>query len=378
VLSTQTKPTASIIEHFSSIPDPRVNRRKLHQLKDIFFITLCGVICGADDWVSIAEFGRSKEAWFTEVLGLKNGIPSHDTFGNVFAMIDTELFADCFTRWVGDLSTLSGEDIIALDGKCVRGSIDRASGKSAIYMVSAWSTQHRIVLGQEKVAEKSNEITAIPKLLERLDITGAVLTTDAMGCQTEISKQIIEKGADYLFCLKGNQGSLHADVKLFFETESTCPPVGFESFDAEHGRFETRTVRATADIAWLKQSHPDWADLTSIISVTARRECKGKVSEETRYFISSLDATDTARLGYIVRAHWGIENGLHWVLDWAFREDHQRARVGNSAANMSIIRHMAVNLVKTEKTAKIGVKNKRLKAGWDENYLLQVIFGASN
>ncbi|MDP2427985.1 MAG: ISAs1 family transposase, partial [Methylobacter sp.] len=291
-----------------------INRKKLHKLNDIFFITLCAVICGANDWVSIEMFGKSKEAWFTKVLGLKHGILSHDTFCNVFAVID-------------------------------------------------------------KVDDKSNEITAIPKLLMQLDITGAVVTIDAMGCQTKVAQQIIGQEADYMLSLKGNQGNLHKDVKLFFETENTCPALGYESYDGGHGRIETRTVRATSAIGWLLELHPQWPGLKSIVAVTAKREGKDKTTEETRYFISSMDASDPKRLGQVVRAHWGIENNLHWVLDYAFDEDSQRTRVGNSAANMAVIRHIALNLLKSEKTARVGVKNKRLKAGWDEDYLLKVVLG---
>ncbi|MGB5600081.1 MAG: ISAs1 family transposase [Thiothrix litoralis] len=369
------RPTASILEHFASIPDPRLDRRKRHKLSDIFFITLCAVICGADDWASIEQFGRAKEKWFTSVLDLKHGIPSHDTFGRVFGLIDTQQFSECFSRWVADLGDLSNGEIIAIDGKCLRRSLDRASDKSAIYMVSAWATQNQLVLGQQRVDDKSNEITAIPKLLMQLDIAGAVVTLDAMGCQTAIAQQIVDKGADYLLSLKGNQGTLHQDVKLFFESANTCPPVGHVSYDGGHGRIETRSVRATSAIDWLKKDHAHWPKLTSIIAVTATRECKDKTTEETRYFITSMEASNPERLGQIVRAHWGIENNLHWVLDYAFREDDQRMRSGNSDANMAVVRHIALNLVKTEKTVKLGVKNKRLNAGWDEDYLLKIVTG---
>lgn len=367
--------TASIVEHFASIPDPRMDRRKRHKLSDIFFITLCAVICGADDWVSIEQFGKAKEKWFTAVLGLKHGIPSHDTFGRVFALIDTQRFSECFSRWVADLSDLSEGEVIAIDGKCLRRSLDSASDKAAIYMVSAWATQNQLVLGQQRVDDKSNEITAIPKLLMQLNIAGAVVTLDAMGCQTAIAQQIVDQEADYLLSLKGNQGTLHQDVKLFFESANTCPLVGHTSYDGGHGRIETRIVRATSDIKWLKKDHSHWPKLTSIIAVTAIRECKDKTTEETRYFISSMDASNPERLGQIVRAHWGIENNLHWVLDYAFREDDQRMRSGNSDANMAVVRHIALNLVKTEKTVKLGVKNKRLNAGWDEDYLLKIVTG---
>lgn len=365
------KPTPSIIHHFSSIEDPRVNRQKKHQLQDIFFISICAMICGADNWVAIEEFGLAKEDWFTELLGLENGIPSHDTFGEVYAAIDTEQFSVCFSRWVADLANLTEGEVIAIDGKCLRRSLDKASKKAAIYMVSAWAQQNNLVLGQVKVDDKSNEITAIPKLLSRLDIAGAVITIDAMGCQKKIAKQIKQQGGDYVFSLKGNQGSLHDDVKTFF-TSSLAPAVASVSYEGEHGRIETRSLRATANIAWLQERH-DWKDLQSIIAVTSKREIGDKVAEETRYFISSLDANDPKRLERVVRAHWAIENNLHWVLDVAFDEDSNRTRKGQSAANLAVIRHIALNLIKAEKTSKVGIKIKRLKAGWDNDYLLRVI-----
>ena len=365
------KPTPSIIHHFSSIKDPRVNRQKKHQLQDIFFISLCAMICGADNWVAIEEFGLAKEEWFTELLGLQHGIPSHDTFGEVYAAIDTDQFSDCFSRWVADLARLTEGEVIAIDGKCLRRSVDKASKKAAIYMVSAWAQQNNLVLGQVKVDDKSNEITALPKLLSRLDIAGAVVTIDAMGCQRKLAEQIKRQGGDYVLSLKGNQGSLHDDVKTFF-TSSLSPAAASVSYDGEHGRIETRTIRATADIAWLQERH-DWKGLQSIIAVTAKREIGDKVSEETRYFISSLNANDPKRLERVVRAHWAIENNLHWVLDIAFDEDSNRTRKGHSAANLAVIRHITLNLIKAEKTSKVGVKIKRLKAGWDNDYLLRVI-----
>ena len=345
-------PTASLIHHFSHIEDPRINRHKKHRLSDIFFITICATICGADNWVAIETFGKAKREWFTQLLNLENGIPSHDTFGNLFAVIDTQEFS----RWVADLTQLTAGQIIAIDGKCLRRSLDRASGKAAIYRVSAWAQQNQLVLGQQKVDDKSNEITAIPKLLTQLDIAGAVITMDAMGCQTKIADQIIQQGADYVLSLKGNQGELHQDVREFFAS-ALSPTIGDIRYEGEHGRVETRSIRATAQTQWLQERHPGWRGLNSIIAVTAKRELKDKTEEETRYFISSLDATDPQRLGNIVRAHWSIENNLHWVvLDQAFDEDDQRTRVGHSAANMAIMRHIALNLLKTEKTAKVGVK----------------------
>lgn len=265
--------TPSLVHHFSSIEDPRLDRRKKHDLSDILFITICAVICGADNWVAIEAFGHAKKEWLTRLLSLKNGIPSHDTFGNVFAVIDPEQFNLCFSRWVADLAHLSDGEVIAIDGKCLRGSIDRASKKAAIYMVSAWAHQNQLVLGQQKVDDKSNEITAIPKLLTQLDIAGAVITIDAMGCQTQIADQIIEQNADYVLSLKGNQGELHEDVNTFFSSD-LAPVIGDISYAGEHGRIETRTIRATADIQWLQERHPRWTKLTSIIAVTARRELK--------------------------------------------------------------------------------------------------------
>ncbi len=368
------QPTASIIQHFSDIEDPRIARHKKHRLSDIFFIAICATICGADNWVAIETFGKAKKDWFTQLLNLENGIPSHDTFGNVFSALDTQKFSEAFSRWVADLAQLTPSQVIAIDGKCLRGSIDRASGKAAIYMVSAWAHQNQLVLGQQKVDDKSNEITAIPKLLLQLDIAGAVITMDAMGCQTKIATQIIQQGADYVLSLKGNQGELHDDVKTFFNS-SLAPTIGNISYDGEHGRIETRTIRATADIQWLQERHAQWVGLNSIIAVTAKRELKNKTEEETRYFISSLDARDPKKLGHIVRAHWGVENNLHWVLDQAFDEDSHRARAGHSASNMAVMRHIALNLIKTEKTAKVGVKTKRLKAGWDNDYLLKILLG---
>jgi predicted transposase YbfD/YdcC len=365
------KPTASIIHHFSSIKDPRVNRQKKHQLQDIFFISLCAMICGADNWVAIEEFGLAKEAWFTELLGLEHGIPSHDTFGEVYAAIDTDQFSACFSRWVADLASLTEGEVIAIDGKCLRRSVDKASKKAAIHMVSAWAQHNNLVLGQVKVDDKSNEITAIPQLLSRLDIAGAVVTIDAMGCQKKIAEQIKRQGGDYVLSLKGNQGTLHDDVLTFF-TSSLSPAAASVSYDGEHGQIETRTIRATSDIAWLQERH-EWQGLQSIIAVTAKREIGDKVAEETRYFISSLDANDPKRLERVVRAHWAIENNLHWVLDIAFDEDSNRTRKGHSAANLAVIRHIALNLIKAEKTSKVGVKIKRLKAGWDNGYLLRII-----
>jgi len=364
---TVDKPSASILHHFSEIEDPRIDRQKKHQLPDIFFITLCAVISGADNWVMIEEFGKAKEEWFTEQLGLKHGIPSHDTFGTVFAALDTEQFSHCFSRWVLDIVELSKGEVIAIDGKTVRRSLDKASKKAAIH----WAHQNRLVLGQTKVDSKSNEITAIPKLLKRLNIQGAIVTIDAMGCQKKIAQQIVDQKGDYLLSLKGNQGELHDDVKIYFEGSKQSPAV--TTLNGGHGRIETRSLRVCSDIQWLRDRHPKWSQLTSILAVTSQREMRDKTEQETRYFISSLDDSDPERLIKAVRAHWSIENNLHWVLDVAFDEDSNRTRTGYSAANLSVIRHIALNLIKAEKSSKVGVKTKRAKAGWDNKYLLKIL-----
>jgi len=366
------QPTTSILHHFSDIKDPRINRQKTHQLQDIFFITLCGVICGADNWVMIEEFGKSMEAWFTEQLGLQHGIPSHDTFGAVFAAIDSEQFSLCFSRWAADLATLSGGEVIAVDGKTVRRSVDKASKKAAIHMVSAWAEQNHLVLGQTKVDTKSNEITAIPNLLKQLDITGATITIDAMGCQKKIVQQIIDQQGNYLISLKGNQGELHDDVKTYFSSDES-KQVQLSSVNGGHGRIETRILRASDDIQWLRDRHPQWANLNSIVAVTAQRELKNKTERDTRYFISSLGVESPEQLARTVRAHWAVENNLHWVLDVAFDEDSNRTRKGHSAANLAIMRHISLNLIKAETSSKVGVKTKRAKAGRDNKYLLKVL-----
>jgi len=366
-----SKPT--VLDYFSKISDPRESYKVRYKLEDIFFITLCAVICGAETWVAIAYFGNAKKRWFEDVLELKHGIPSHDTFANVFSMIDNEEFSRCFVRWVESIAEECDENIISFDGKCLRRSLDKASEKSAIYMVSAWASANELVLGQQRVDEKSNEITAIPKLLARLNIEGSVITMDAMGCQTAIAEDIVERNADYMLSLKGNQGNLHNDVKTFFESAAQASLLASQNVDAGHGRIETRKVRATLDVDWLRDRHPRWKSLKSIVAVTSTREIKNQSTEETRYFISSLDMNDPKYLGHVIRSHWGIENKLHWVLDCAFNEDQSRARVGNSAENLAVIRHTALNILKSDKSLKTGIKTKRLNAGWDEPYLLRLI-----
>jgi predicted transposase YbfD/YdcC len=373
-------PGSTITQHFATLPDPRVERTKEHHLLDILTIALCAIICGADEWVAMEEFGKAKREWFDTFLTLPNGIPSHDTFGRVFAALDPAQFEHCFLAWVQSTIALTDGAVIACDGKSARRSHDRGAGKAAVHMVSAWASAQHLVLGQRAVDEKSNEITAIPALLDLLLLTGCIVTIDAMGCQTAIARTIVDKEADYVLALKENHETLyHEVVHLFADAEAT----GFADYDADaaetvdsgHGRVEIRRYWTISDATTIAHLDPDeeWAGLRGIGMVEAERRAQGKSSRERRYYLTSL--TNAVTFGRAVWSHWGIENGLHWVLDIAFREDESRARQGASAANLIVLRHIALNLLKQEQSAKVGIKNKRLKAGWDERYLLKVIAG---
>jgi len=367
----------TLLEHFADLTDPRVERTKLHQLLDILVMAMCATICGAEGWEDFAEFGKAKREWFETFLELPNGIPSPDTFRRVLQRLDPHEFEACFLRWVQSVNKIASGQIVALDGKQLRGSRDAAASLSAIHMVSAWACENRLVLGQIKVDDKSNEITALPELLRALALTGCIVTIDAMGCQTKIAQQIIDGEADYVLALKGNQGLLHEDVANYF---SWAERTGFqeiaytfaETLEKDHGRIEHRRCWATGDVAWLEQQ-AQWRGLQSIVMVEADREVIGKGrTVERRYFISSLPAEAKPLLA-AVRGHWGIENSLHWCLDVAMREDASRIRRDHAPENVAILRHIALNLLKQEKSCKLGIKRKQLKAGWEHDYLLKVL-----
>lgn len=359
----------SISDCFSDLTEPR-DSNKRHKLIDIITIALCAVICGADTWEDIEEFGVTKRAWFERFLELPHGIPGHDTFARVCASINPEEFQQAFLTWVGAVREAS---IVAIDGKTLRRAHDKNA--SPLHLVSAWACENKMVLGQVRTREKSNEITAIPELLSVLDLEGCIVTIDAMGCQKEIVKTIVEKGADYVLGLKGNQGTLHDDVKLYFED---CLASGFddvdyhETIDGDHGRIETRRYWATSDIAWLDTG--PWKNLSTIVMVQRERILDGAASVETSYYITSLKS-DAGLIARAVRGHWGIENSLHWVLDIAFREDESRIRKDNAPANFAVMRHMALNLLRQETSVKRSIKTKRLKAGWDTDYLARILNG---
>lgn len=366
-----------LIEAFRTIEDPRIDRHKRHSLEDILVIAVCSFICGADTWTDVEMFGKSKETWFKSFLELPNGIPSHDTFGRVFSRLQPEAFQSCFLNWASDINRLAEGDVVAIDGKTLRRSHDRSAGKAAIHMVSAWAANAGLVLGQVKTHEKSNEITAIPMLLELLSLQGCIVTIDAMGCQKSIAEKIRAGGADYVLALKGNQSTLHDDVRLYMESicdgKQPAADCDFnESTDSGHGRIEIRRCWASPVPDWLEQL-PDWAGLSTLVLVESERHMGDKVTTERRCFISSLDS-DAKRIATAVRKHWSIENSLHWVLDVAFREDECRVRKDHAAENLAMLRHMALNLLKKETTLKRGIKSKRLNAGWDEHYLLKVLF----
>lgn len=372
------KPLASIEVCFSDIEDPRVQSRCDYPLIEVITIAICASIAGAEGWTDMETFGKSKEKWLKQFLQLENGIPSHDTFGDVFGMIDGEEFQRSFMRWVEGVFTVTEGQVVAIDGKTARRSHDKAIGKEAIHMVSAWAKANGIVLGQRKVDDKSNEITAIPELLDLLSVTGCIVTIDAMGSQKKIAQKIRDKQADYVLSVKDNQANLHQDIEDWF---AYADKVSFKDIAHDyhkqvnkgHGRLEIRECWVIADpIAFEYIRHYEgWADLNAIVRVKRERRLADKVQQETAYYISSLEA-DAQKILQATRHHWSIENSLHWVMDVTFREDDMRIRKGNSSQNMVVLRHIALNILKKDKS-KGSLKQKRYKATLDDTFLLKLL-----
>jgi predicted transposase YbfD/YdcC len=381
----QKHPASSLAESFRDMSDPRVDRTKEHDLVDILMIAICTFLCGGQTFNDMEDFGKAKLEWFKTFLSLANGIPSHDTFNRVFAALDPTAFLDCFLRWTQSLRQAIPQEIVAIDGKALR----RARNKKdhLKFVVSAWAESNGLVLGQLKVAEKSNEITAVPELLRVLELSGCIVTIDAMGCQKTIAKEIIEADADYVLALKGNQETVHEEIRTFLEgaiAELKAPrPKGaklskaaaslatFETVEKDHGRWEKRRYFQSAELDWFAD-RAKWEGLQSCGLVESTREMDGQITVERRVYLSSLPL-DAAQFGGAIRSHWGVENKVHWMMDVCFGEDQSRARSGFAAENLAALRRLALNLLKRESTKKRGIKGKQLNASWDHAYLLKIL-----
>lgn len=368
---------ASLVECFSDLPDPRMARTREHALVDIVVIAICAVVCGAEGWTDVEAFGVARRGWFKRFLALPNGIPSHDTFGRVFARLSPSAFEAAFGRWMTTVTKRLGNEVVAIDGKTLRRSFDLAAAQAPIHMVSAWASHHRLVLGQVSTDVKSNEITAIPEPLELLDISGCIVTIDAMGCQTAIAADIVDRGADYALALKGNHDHLHHDVRHTFaylrERNFEGRGHGYhETTEKGHGRIEFRRYWTLPVPEWMAKEYHAWKGLSSLGMVESERHVGQQVSRETRYYLLSF-ASDAERFAQAARGHWGIENQVHWVLDMVFREDECRIRTDHAPANFSVLRRIAMNLLRQENSMKGSVRAKRLKAGWDLRYLYKVL-----
>ena len=381
----QTHPKLSLIEHFKDLADPRIDRTKEHDLIDVLIIAVCCLLCAGESFNDMEDFGKAKEEWFKGFLKLRHGIPSHDTFNRVFQALDPKQFLECFLRWTQSLREAIPQEVVALDGKALRRAMNKS--QSPRYIVSAWAESNGLVLGQLKVDEKSNEITAVPELLRVLELAGCIVTVDAMGCQKKIAKEIIEADADYVLALKGNQEKVHQEVKSFLdaslEQQKQQRPKGAlvpkeaaalkscETVEKDHGRIETRRYYQSDYLDWFADKDK-WEGLRSVGMVESIRQIDGKSTLERRYYLSSLPV-EVETFGRAVRGHWGVENKLHWVMDVCFREDQSRARQGYAAENLATLRRLALNLLKREKTKRRGIRGKQLNASWDHPYLLRLL-----
>lgn len=372
------KPIASIQECFGDIPDHRVSGRCRYRLLEVITIAICASLAGAETWVDIETFGKSKAHWLGQFLELEHGIPSHDTFGDIFAMIDGDAFQRSFARWVSSVFTITGGQVISIDGKTARRSHDKAIGKDAIHMVSAWACTNGITLAQRKVDDKSNEISAIPALLELLHIKGALVTIDAMGCQKRIAQAIRDKQAHYLLAVKGNQKQVHQDIQQWFAYADEVDFAAmqhdyFRTVNKGHGRIEIRRCWTITDpLAFEYIRHYEgWADISAIVRVQRERRLAERVERKTVYYISSL-ATSAETLLNATRQHWSIENSLHWVMDVIFQEDQMRTRKGNSAQNLIVLRNIALNILKKD-TSRASLRQKRYRAALDDAFLLKLL-----
>jgi len=362
------------LEYFKDLPDPRQSSKVIYPLDEVLLLCLLAVLGGAESFVDIARFGEKKIGLLRRFRPFRDGTPSHDHLGDIFATLDAEAFQRCFVAWVAAL-TGAPADVIAIDGKTLRRSYQKKGSKAPIHMVSAFAARQRLVLGQVKVAEKSNEIIAIPKLLDMMAIEGAIVTIDAMGCQRDIAAKILDKKADYVLALKGNQGTLQEDVTIFAEEQKAN---GFkdtkvsrhQTVDGDHGRIETRTYTAFHDIAWLQERH-DWPGLRAVVMVESTREIGDKIEQETRFYITSL-AWLASLLGPVIRDHWAVENSLHWVMDMVFRDDECRIRTDHAPANFTTLKHMAHNLIR-KAPGKDSLRLKRKVAAWDDDFLASLI-----
>lgn len=371
--------SANIIEHFRHIEDPRIDRNKRHLIWDIIVLIICAVVCGCETWEDIEMYGKEKHNWLQRFLQLPNGIPSHDTIRRLFIRLNPQQLQECFLSWVRAVRKTSAGEVVAIDGKTARRSHERAAGKGPLHMVSAWAAENRLVLGQVKSEEKSNEITAIPKLLEVLELKGCIVTVDAIGTQKNIANAIVEKKADYVLAVKANRPTLHEEIKWFFDDIDPEADVAeglvdyHKTVDKDHGWIEIREYLSSNEIDWMKPYVAEWKNVKSIGMVKATRIIGAQQSSECRYYLSSLPANAQV-FGTAVRAHWGIENSVHWVLDMVFREDESRMRKGHSPENFAILRRIALNLVRRDVSSKFSLKARRKAAGWNDEYLERLLF----